>query len=238
MLKAKPALNCHTCSGRGKSVFCNLTKEGVELLNTSKNENVYKKGQSLFIEGNPPFGLYCLHSGKIKITKTNTEGKETIVRLVGQGDILGHRSLFSNSPYTASAVIIEEALVCFISKKTILDLIKRDPALSFEIMTKISLQMGVAEERVASLAQKSQRERFSELLLLLKESYGVAEKDGRIRLDIRLTREEMASMIGAASENLIRLVSEFKKDGLVEQEGKTLYLKEVSEIEKRANLGI
>lgn len=237
MLKTKPLLNCHTCSGRAKSIFCKLTKESVELLNVSKNENIYKKGQSLFIEGNPPFGLYCLHSGKIKVTKTNAEGRETIIRLVGEGDILGHRSLFSNSPYTASAVILEEATVCFINKQTILELIKKDQALSFEIMSKISLQMGAAEERMASLAQKSQRERFSELLLLLKESYGELQEDGRVRLDIRLTREEMASMIGAASENLIRLVSEFKKDGVVEQEGKTLYLIDIPEIEKRANLG-
>lgn len=237
MLKAKPMLNCHSCSGRAKSIFCNLTKEAVGLLDSGKNANIYKKGQSLFIEGNPPFGLYCLHSGKIKITKTNAEGKETIVRLASQGDVLGHRSLFSDSPYTASATVIEESIVCFVSKKTIMELIKQDPSLSFEIMTKISLQMGAAEERVASLSQKSQRERFAELLLLLKESYGERGEDGRIRLDIKLTREEMASMIGAASENLIRLVSEFKRDGIIEQEGKVLYLVDITEIEKKANLG-
>ncbi len=236
MPKVKPQMNCFTCEGRGKSVFCNLNDEGIKLLDDSKNANIYKKGQNLFIEGNPPFGLYCLHSGKVKITKTNAEGRETIVRLAGSGDILGHRSLFSDSPYTASATVIEDSTVCFVSKKVILAMIQTDPTLAFEIMNKISLQMGAAEERLASLAQKSQRERFAELLLLLKETYGV-EDDLGIRLDIKLTREEMASMIGAASENLIRLVSEFKKEAILEQVGKTLYIKDVHEVEKRANLG-
>lgn len=227
-------MDCQTCEGRKHGIFCKLEKAEVDLLNQSKNPNIYKKGQNLFLEGNPPYGLYCVHNGKAKVTKTTVDGKEVIVRIVSAGGILGHRSLFSDTPYTASATMIEEGIVCFVSKECIFELIKVNPQLSFEIIEALSKQMGAAEERLASMSQKSLRERFAETLLLLKESFGVDE-GGRIKIDIHLTREEMASMVGAAPENLIRLISEYKKNSWIEQEGKTLFLKELHHIEGEAN---
>ena len=100
-MKKKIELNCHSCAGRKKGVFCDLHGEALQDLDDQKNSNMYKKGQNLFLEGNPPFGLYCVHNGKIKITKMGSDGKETIVRLAGAGDLLGHRSLFSCRPATA-----------------------------------------------------------------------------------------------------------------------------------------
>lgn len=233
----KPNLNCETCSGRKNSVFCDLHGAELTFLNNNKNSNLYKKGQNLFIEGNPPFGLFCVHSGKVKVTKTNSDGKETIVRIASSGDILGHRSLFSDSPYTASATLLEDGIVCFVGKQTIRDLIQKDPTLSFNIINKLSQQMGAAEERLASFARKSVRERFAEMLLLLKENYGT-ESNGTVRLDIKLTREEMASMVGAAPENIMRLMTDFKNDGLLEEDKKVITLTNVAAIEKEAALGL
>lgn len=233
----KISLNCQTCEGRKHGVFCNLSSEGIVDLNNDKIPNLYKKDQNLFVEGNPPFGLYCLHSGKVKITKTALNGKETIIRLVSSGDILGHRSLFSDSPYTATATALEDAIVCFVSKSTIFKLVKQDPVLAFDIMSSISRQMGAAEERIASLSNKSQKERFAEMLLLLSEAFGVKE-DNKIKIDIKLSREEMGSMIGAASENVIRLITEFKKEGLITEENKILFLIDPKKIEQKANLVI
>lgn len=233
----KISLNCHTCEGRKNGIFCNLSHDGLNELNNDKIPNLYKKDQNLFVEGNPPFGLYCLHSGKIKITKTSRTGKETIVRLVGSGEILGHRSLFSDSPYSATATTIEDSVVCFVSKSTIFKLVKQDPVLAFDIMNSISRQMGAAEERIASLSNKSQKERFAEMLLLLNEAFGQKENE-KIKLNIKLSREEMASMIGAASENVIRLITEFKKDGLISEENKTLYILNLEKLEQKAHLSI
>lgn len=235
MAHSKIQMNCHTCEGRKHGVFCNLSSEGLNELNGDKIANIYKVDQNLFVEGNPPFGLYCLHAGKIKITKTSRSGKETIVRLVKPGEILGHRSLFSDSPYSATATALEDSVVCFVSKATIFKLVKNDPTLAFDIMSSISRQMGAAEERIASLSNKSQKERFAEMLLLLKEAYGESCNEG-IRLNIKLTREEMGSMIGAASENVIRLITEFKKEKLISEMDKNIYILNLDAIEQKANL--
>jgi CRP-like cAMP-binding protein len=235
-LKKKTVLSCDNCPGRPKSIFCHLEDKALQELDQSKNANVYKKGQNLFLEGNPPFGLYCLHSGKVKISKTNSEGDETIVRIVHKGDVVGHRSLFSNSPYTASATVIEEGTICFVSKDTIQSLIKMEPQLASEIISRLSKEMGAAEERLASMARKNVRERFAETLLLLKENFGVHQDNG-VLLDIKLTREEMAQMVGAASENIIRLITDFKESGYLVQDKKYLILKDIEAIEKEASLG-
>lgn len=235
MAQTKIHLNCHTCEGRKHGVFCDLSHQGLDQLSLDKISNLYKKDQNLFIEGNPPFGLYCVHSGGVKITKTSQSGKHTIVRLVGSGDILGHRSLFSDSPYSATATVLEDSIICFVSKATIFKLVRENPSLAFDIMSSISQQMGAAENRIASLSNKSQKERFAELLLLLKEAYGEMD-GGLIKIKIKLSREEMASMIGAASENVIRLITEFKKDGLISESEKQFRILKLEKIEEIANL--
>lgn len=235
MPKRNSNMECSECESRSRGVFCQLERLALDKLSHEKVSNSYKKGQALFYQGNPPFGLYCINSGNIKIVKTGADGKETIVRIATNGDLLGYRSLFSNTPYTASAVIIEDAKICFINKKTIHDLIKAEPVVSLEIINSLSKGMGEAENMVASMAQKNIRERFAGMLLDLKKSHGKSVKSG-IRLDIKLTREEMASMIGTAPESLIRLVTEFKNDGILAQEGKTLFLINEEKLENYANL--
>ncbi|PIT98781.1 MAG: transcriptional regulator [Bdellovibrionales bacterium CG10_big_fil_rev_8_21_14_0_10_45_34] len=228
-------IDCSQCSAQNESVFCELREKDYIDLSFGKNTNFYKKGQTLFLEGNPPFGLFCVSSGKVKLTKASAEGKETIVRIAKPGDLLGHRSLFVDSPYSASATVIEDAQVCFISKSTITKLFAENPTFCMNVIDRLSQQMGEAESRLASLAQKSVRERFSEFLLLMKETYGESV-DGKIKISLHLTREEMASIVGAATENLIRLISEFKSEGLVEEKNKTLFLLNVPKIEEYANL--
>jgi len=234
--KLPPNIECSQCVGKPKSVFCELEKIALEQLEHEKTVNTYKRGQALFYQGNPPFGLYCINNGKVKITKTGYDGKETIVRIASGGDLLGHRSLFSDSPYAASAIILEDANICFISKKTIYDLMQKEPSISFRIIMRLSAEMGRAENQLASMAQKSVRERFAELLLLLERSFG-EKLSNRTEIKIKLSREEMASMIGTTPETLTRLVTEFKNDGLIEQNGKSLHLTDRAKVEEYAEFG-
>ena len=104
-----------------------------------------------------------------------------------------------------------------------------------QIINKLSRDMGIAEAKLTSLHQKNVRERLAELLLSLKVSHGV--KDGnRIKIDMKLTREEMATMIGTANETLIRFMTEFKEAGILTQEGKVIYITNEEELLNWANL--
>jgi CRP-like cAMP-binding protein len=233
---ATKSLTCHDCPSRGQGIFCGLDSIELSDISEHKATNLYKKGQNLFVQGNHPFGIYCVSSGNIKLSKTGPDGKESIVRIVTAGDVLGHRSLFTEEFYAATATAMEDTRVCFIDKKFIMKVIQEKPSVSLEIIGKLSRDMGAAETKLTSLHQKNVRERLAELLLLLKESHGVKLEKDRWQINLKLTREEMATMIGTANETLIRFITEFKDEGLIEQEGKTIFITNEEKLIEWANV--
>lgn len=227
---------CGDCPSKGKGIFCELEGASIQDVSEHKVVNGYKKGQTLFVQGNPPYGMYCVSKGNIKITQVGEDGKESIVRIATEGDVIGHRSIFTDQYYNATATAIEDANVCFIDKKYILKLVEKEPSVACNLLGKLGRDLGAAEHRISSFYQKNVRERLAELILLLKESHGVKEVDGRIRLNIKLTREEMASIIGTASETLIRFMSELKQEGFIEQDGKVIFISDEKGLLDFANI--
>jgi CRP-like cAMP-binding protein len=228
--------DCEHCPSLGKGIFCDLERSALTDVSKQKIANKFKKGQTLFVQGNPPFGLYCISKGNIKVTKSDNQGKETIVRIATAGDVLGHRSIFTDQHYNATATALEDTEVCFIDKKFILNFVRTEPSVAMNLIARVGRDMGAAEDRLASFHQKNVRERLAEFLLLLKESHGVLQEDGKTLLNIKLTREEMASIIGTATETLIRFMSELKDEGLIEQDGKNIFILNDKELVDFANL--
>ncbi len=234
-MKKSNVANCDNCPSKQDGIFCNLDFAETQDISQIKTTNKYKKGQTLFVQGTHPYGLYCISSGNIKLTKLGPDGKESIVRIVHAGDILGHRSLFTDEDFGKTATAMEDTEVCFIDKKYILSLMKKNPSVALNIINKLSRDMGNAENQLTSMHQKNVRSRLAELLLSLKTTHGVKE-DHRWKINLKLTREEMATMIGTANETLIRFMSELKEDGVIEQEGKVIYIKNEEELFEIANI--
>lgn len=225
---------CQTCAQRFKSIFCKVREEYVTTINEQKICNTYKKGQVLFHEGSYPFGVYCINDGKIKLSHQGDNGKEQIVRLLNSGDVLGYRALLSGDRYGASAVALEDTKVCFIPKEIFVTALKNDTGLAFEMMKLLSDELHKTEVKLTHLAQKPIRERLAETLLFIKETYGF-EADGTT-LNVRLSREEIANLVGTATESTIRLLSDFKKDGMVELDGKKIKILKHQLLVETANL--
>lgn len=218
--------HCENCPSLGKGIFCAMEKLELSDLGRHKVTNVFKKGQTLFVEGNPPFGLFCISEGNIKVSKMSADGKESIVRIASQGDVIGHRSIFTDQFYTATATALEDSGVCFIDKKYILKLVREQPSVACNLISLLGRDLGAAENKIASFSQKNVRERVAEFLLLLKETHGVKDENGKWKLTLKLSREEMASIVGTATETLIRFISELKDEGIIDQDGKTILIKD------------
>lgn len=226
--------SCLHCQDRFGSIFCRAEKCNLEEIEAAKVCTLYKKGQVVFQEGAYPFGIYCINSGKIKLSHCGDDGREQIVRLVKPGDVMGYKALLGGERYTASAIALDDASICFIPKDLFMSMLQKDPSLSFEMMRIIAGELRKAELKITHLAQKPVRERLAETLLFIKETYGV-EPDG-FTLNVRLSREEIANLVGTATESAIRLLSEFKKDGLIELQGKKIRLLNQDELVRTANL--
>jgi CRP-like cAMP-binding protein len=230
----EPNITCNQCESKLTSVLAKAKPEHLEEINIQKVCNIYKRGQTIFNEGSQPFGVYCISSGKIKLSHIGDDGKEQITRLLKAGDIIGYRALLSGDRYGGSAIALEDTHVCFIPKELFLSILKNDAALAFELMKLLSDELHRAELQLTHLAQKPVRERLAETLLFIKDTYGYEADD--ITLNVRFSREEIANLVGTATESTIRLLSEFKRDGIVELDGKKIKILKLKELARTANL--
>lgn len=223
MLKSSSVHPCDLCSSRKLSMLSDLTDEQACNISDNKNMISHRKGQMLYYEESKPQGVFCINTGVIKVFKTASNGKEQIIHLAKKGDLLGYSALLGEENYTNSAQVIEDAKICFIPKETFLKaLVSNGPF--FKRLTKaLSHEIGVMEEKLVDASQKSIRERLAYLLLQLANSYGLEGREHQ-QIDLVLSREEIASLIGTATESVIRLLSEFKKDKLIEFKGKKIVI--------------
>ena len=224
---------CDECMSKKLSVFDVLNAEDLSSLSSSKGCNYYRKGQTIFFEGNNSNGVYCVHKGKIKLHKLGLDGKEQIIRFAKDGDIMGYRALLSGEPYSLSATVLEDSSICYVPKDSLIGAVEKDPKFSLKVMELTCKEMGKATDTITNLAQKPVRERLAEILLILKETFG-ERADGSI--DVTLTREEIASLVGTATESCIRLLSEFKRDELIQLEGKKITILNRAQLMKEGNL--
>lgn len=234
-LKKRPEIPpCENCTSRYKSIFCNLSMEELEKLSEHKGCAYYKKEQIIFREDAYPHGLFCINRGKVKIAKVGNEGKEQIVRLAKEGDIIGYRALLSGEAYTASAFAIEETDICYIPKETFFTILEENTGLSMQVMKRLATDLKSAEEKIINLAQKPVRERLAEALLFLKNVYGI--DDDQKTLKVVMKREEIANIAGTSVESTIRTLSEFNKERLIKIEGKRIKILNMKELLLTANI--
>lgn len=226
--------NCAQCNAQINSVFSSIDKDGLKDLNEHKSCTTFKKGQVIFSENGLPLGLFCVHSGKIKLAATGPDGKEQILRLVKGGDILGYRALISGDRYHCNAIALEDSSVCVVDKNYFLKIALEDKKLCQAIFKKISDDLKTAEEHIVSLSQKNVRERVAEALLFFKATYGF-EEDNQT-LSVQLSREEIADFVGTSTESAIRLLSEFNNDKIIELTGKKIKILNPDKLTKTANL--
>ena len=210
---------CEHCIVKSLNEFNNLTICELEKFSEHKTSLLIKKGENLMTEGNAINGLYCIKDGKCKLTKLNTNGKEQIIKFIKGGDILGHRSILSEEPVGLNVVALEDMHVCFIPKGDIMEAIKENSHFSLSLMKNISHQLNEANNSISQMAQKPVKDRLADTLLRLEDIFGL-DKEGCI--DVALTREEIANIIGTATESAIRLLSNFKKEGVIDLIGKRI----------------
>lgn len=223
---------CAACIAGTHAIFENLEEPQVQFLNEQKYCQHYQKGQVIFQEGARPQGLYCVNAGKIKLTYLGDDGREQIIHLAKAGDILGYRALLGDDTYSLSAVAMEESAICFIPRTSFLELVQQNGKLSGELIKLLTAELRMTEQHLAGMAQKTVRERLAEALLLLRETYGF--EPGTQILQVQLSREELANMVGTATETIIRLLTEMKHENIVELNGKKIHLADIPALEKLA----
>ena len=220
---------CEQCMVREFSALKALNKDELIRIADCKTSYVVKKGETIFDEGDSLNGIYCIKDGVCKLSKLSDNGKDQIVKLVKKGELLGQRSLISEESTNLSAVAIEDMQVCFIPKQEILQFFNENNQFSLNMMKSVCGDLKDADDNMVNLAQKTVKQRLAETLLKLESDFG-SNDDGSLKL--QLSRDEIAGMIGTATESCIRLLSEFNKEGWISLQGKKITITNKKELQR------
>ncbi len=216
-------------------IFKPLTEPEIEELSQIINCALYKRGSVIYNEGSRINGTYIVIKGIVKVYKTGFDGKEQIIRFAKNGDLIGFRSVISDELACTTSKIINDAVLCYIPGDELTHMIKGNPEFAMALMKLTCKELGESNKFLTDIAQKTVRERLAEVLLLLMDTF---ELDEDHTLQISLTREELANMVGTATESVIRLLSEFKADKLIELNGRKIRLINIPKLIKIGNVYI
>lgn len=222
---------CEQCIVRELSSLKALSKEELLQLSRHKNSLNVKKGDIIFSEGDIINGVYCIKEGTCKMVKMNSNGKDTILKLITKGSLLGQDSMLTDKKASLSAIAVEDMKICFIPKTEVLGFINENNRFSFEVTKDVCSQLDDANNIAVIHAQKTVKERLALVLIDLFQSNG-ADDNGI--LNLQLSREEIANMVGTATESCIRLLSELKKSGHIDLNGKKIRILDLNGLKRIA----
>lgn len=184
---------------------------------------IYHKGEIIYFEETQSLGLYSILRGTVKIFINSSNGKEIILRLVTMGDIFGQEFLFNQHVHNHSAKAIDETEICFFEKNEVQKKIFLNPELTNLFIKKMGEELYLYQNKCTDLIKKNVRERLASYFLYMAENHSEKNQKG-LKIKVQLSREEIASMIGTASETAIRFISEFKELGIIEEEEKFFHI--------------
>ena len=212
---------CEQCIIRQFNSLKSLTKDELVRIAGCKTSKIVKKGEVLFEEGEHINGVFCIKDGICKVSKMSDNGRDQIVNLVRKGDILGERSLINDESSNLKAIAVNEMNVCFIPKEEIVRDLENNPKFTMDILKSMATSLKTADNFIVDMAQKTVKQRLAATLLGLESKFAKNENGA---LDILLSREDIANIIGTATESAIRLLSEFKKKKIINLKGKEVFI--------------
>jgi CRP-like cAMP-binding protein len=220
---------CEQCIVRELSSMKALNKDELLKIANCKTSYTIKKGESIFEEGEKLNGVFCIKEGVCKMTKLSSNGKDQIIKFVKPGELLGQRSMISEEIANLSAVALDDMEVCFIPRAEILDRFNHNNKFSMELMKNVCGDLKDANDHLVSITQKTVSQRLAETILYLENIFDV-DDEGFVKM--QLSRDDIAGMIGTATESCIRILSEFKKKDLIELSGKKIKIINQSALKK------
>ncbi|MDP9361752.1 MAG: Crp/Fnr family transcriptional regulator [Acidobacteriota bacterium] len=228
--------HCTDCTVRKEHLFCNMSDETMAALDTIKFTSVYPKGSVLFVEGEQPRGVFILCSGKAKLTMSSTEGKTLIVKIAEAGEVLGASAAILDRMYEVSAETLEPAQVNFIKRDDFMRFLNANSEACMHTAQQLSEKYQSAQREIRSLGlSQTTSEKLAHLLLDWCARTGEETPKGT-RLQVLLTHEEIAQMMGTTRETVTRLLSHFKRKKIIAVKGSSIFVLKKSALESMVSI--
>lgn len=219
---------CENCIVRKFNALRAMSKDELKAVSDSKVSRKVKKGELIFDEGEKLGGIYCVRDGVSKLSKLSSNGKDQIVKLASKGEVLGQRSVVAEESSNLSATAVNDMEVCFVPKEAIINTLHKNPDFTYEVLRHMAHDLREADDVIVNMSQKTVKQRIAEALLYMKNRFG-EDADGFLILV--LSREDIANVVGTATESCIRILSEFRKEGLIRTSGKKMAIADIRKLQ-------
>jgi CRP/FNR family transcriptional regulator, cyclic AMP receptor protein len=218
---------------RSAALFSALDDDAAAALRMSMVEQKLAKGDVLFTEGEPGDRLYVIESGRIKLGHAAPDGRESIIAVLGEGEMLGELSLFDPGPRTATAVAVTPSKVLSMGHEALLPWLVGRPDLAVSLLAALARRLRRTNEALADLVFSDVPGRVAKALLDLGAKFGEDTADGRV-VRHELTQEELAQLVGASRETVNKALADFSQRGWIRIEQRSVTLLDVERLNRRA----
>ena len=212
-------------------MFSGLHKEELELLSKYEVEKTYQKGESIFFEGDPGKAVYYIKRGKIKLYKTSLEGREVTLNILGPGSIFAEVTMFSDLDYPATAMVLEDVLVGMIRNEDLEKIVRENGNIALSLIKELNRRLYYAQVKIKDMALHDVNGRVAKVLLDLAYRYGKKNSRG-IQIDLKMTKTEIANIVGTSRETVSRSLSQLKNDEVIDMKGKLVFIKSLEDLEE------
>ena len=219
---------------KSNSVIIDLPPNELAILTANMITQAYNKGEIVFREGAYATGIFLICDGKAKKYKVDKEGKEQIIYVANSGEIMGYHALLAEERYPDSAAVLEDSEIAFIPKEDFFEVLEKSKILSQRLLKTLSHEFFVLANSVALFAQRNVKERFAMQLVLMREKYKENFTPG-MDVEINMSREDLASLVGTARENILRILKDFKAEGILETRERKIIIKDLNKLLVVAN---
>jgi CRP-like cAMP-binding protein len=217
-----------------RSVLNLLNEQDYTFLIGRQDIQRYGKGEMVFKEGMLPSGIYYVHSGKVKKYKKGPTEKEQIIYVANKGELIGYHAVLSGERHQDSAAVLEESSISFIPKEDFLDVLHRSPQFAISLLKALSHEFTVFANNISAFSDASAAERLAIALIVFREKSKAGLAYGE-KIVINISRSDLAAIAGIAKENVIRLLKEFKSEGIIKTQGRKIWIQDVEKLAKRSN---
>lgn len=206
-------------------LFAELDENELERLAALVVFRDYPKSAFIFMEGDPGEALFFIKRGKVKIYKTTPDGREQILHFLKEGDIFAEVVLFDGGPYPATAEVMEASTIGMLRNADVEDLIRREPGIAIKILHVMSRRLREAQAHIRDIALRDMYGRVASVLYRLCQEHGTPCREG-VRIDLGISRQELAGMVGTTRETVTRILSEFKRMGILHLERRGIIIRD------------
>jgi len=219
------------CHIKENALFTGLTNSQIDAFKDVVVISRHKKREIIFMQGDDCAGLYIIRAGRVKVVRASSAGKEQIIKILNPGDLLGFEVFYDARQYKNSAVAMDECELCYVSKSAFFRIVEKEPQIARRLIIALGSELNQAYERIGNLGLLNAREKLAHLLYTLASEYGVKAGEGA-KLNLALSRLEIAELLGITQETSIRLLKSFKEEGIIEIKRKEIVIKSLAKLKE------